>query len=121
MAYDEKFRERAVAYKDSGHTFEELKEAFGITAHSYYQWKTNKEQSAFYAPKKEKATRKRKINPETLKDTVAKKPDSYLWELAAQFNCSTTAIYKRLAQLGISYKKNLYLFGKTGESQSRVS
>jgi transposase len=105
MAYDEKFRARAVAYKDSGHSFKELQEAFGITPHSYYQWKNDKEHSGLYVPKKEKRIRERKINPETLKAAVAKKPDACLRELAAQFHCSTTAVHKRLAQLKITCKK----------------
>ena len=61
MAYDEKFRKKAVEYKGGGKTFAELKEVFGITNRSYYEWKQNKEQSGFYVlPKKERATRKRK-------------------------------------------------------------
>jgi len=34
MAYDERFRIKAVEYKDSGKTFAELKEVFGITSRS---------------------------------------------------------------------------------------
>ena len=33
------FKRRAVAYKAEAHTFKELKEAFGIPAETYYQWK----------------------------------------------------------------------------------
>ena len=28
MAYNEKYRERAISYKDNGHTFKELQETF---------------------------------------------------------------------------------------------
>jgi transposase len=105
MAYDEKFRERAVVFKDNGHTFEQLKEAFGICCHSYYKWKKNKKTTGFFVPKTEKVTRKRKINPEELKLAIKEKPDAYLRELAEKFNCSTSAVHKRLEQLKITYKK----------------
>jgi hypothetical protein len=35
MAYEEKYRARAVEFKESGHTFEQLKEVFGIHSHTY--------------------------------------------------------------------------------------
>jgi transposase len=112
MAYDEKFIARAVDFKDRGHTFKQLKETFGICSYSYYKWKRMKERTGCYVLKSEKATRKRKIDSEELILAVKEKPDSYLRELAQKFNCSTVAVHKRLKQLKITYKKNIYLFGK---------
>jgi transposase len=112
MAYDEKYRARAVAFKDNGHTFEQLKEVFGIHSAAYYRWVKNKAMTGFYAPKSGKRTRKRKIDPVELKSTVEEKPDIYLRELAEKFDCSTTAVYKRLQQLKITKKKDIYVFGK---------
>ena len=105
MAYDEKFRERAVIFKDGGHTFRQLKEIFGVCSHSYYEWKKNKETTGFYVLKSDNVTRKRKIDPDELKAAVEEKPDAYLRELAEKFSCSTTAIHNRLKQLKITYKK----------------
>lgn len=106
MAYDEKYRARAVAFKESGKTFKELKEVFGICSYSYYAWKKNKERTGYYAPaKKEKATRKRKIDPAALELAINEKPDAYLRELAKKFNCSTTSIHNRLKQSKITLKK----------------
>jgi transposase len=105
MIYDEKFRSCAVAFKDGGHTFKQLHKIFGICSYTYYKWKKNKEITGYYTPKKEKVSRKRKIDPETLRLAVEKKPDAYLRELAEKFDCSTTAIHKRLKQLKITYKK----------------
>jgi transposase len=107
MAYDEKYRARAVAFKDSGHSFGQLKEVFGIYNATYYRWRKNKETTGFYAPKGEKRTRKRKIDLEKLKLAVEEKPDAYLRELAEKFNCSTAAVHKRLRQLNITHKKRL--------------
>lgn len=106
MAYDEKFRERAVAYKDNGHT-RQLKEAFGISSRTYYNWKKNKEIAGLFVLKVEQRTRKRKINPEELIAAVKEKPDIYLWELAEKFN-SVNAIHKRLKQLKITKKTFTY-------------
>jgi transposase len=106
MAYDEKFREKAVIYKDNGHSFKELKEIFGISSSTYYKWKENKKTSGYYVlPKTGKVKRKRKIDPERLKTLIAEKPDAYLRELAEEFDCSITAINNRLKQLKITYKK----------------
>ena len=41
MAYDEKFRLRVIKYKDSGHTFKEVYEAFGVDSQRYYCWKNS--------------------------------------------------------------------------------
>ena len=107
MAYDEKYRVRAVSYKDSGHTFKELKETFKITSWAYYQWKKNKEKTGFYVPPKaQKATRNRKIDSEKLLLIIEERPDAYLRELAKNFNCSVTAVHNRLKQLDITLKKS---------------
>jgi transposase len=120
MAYDKKFRERAVLFKDSGHTFEELKKVFGICHHTYYKWKKNKETTGFYVSKStEKVTRKRKIDPQELVSAVEEKPDAYLRELAEKFNCSITAVHKRLEQLKITYKKRHSPIQKNPKKQER--
>src|SRR5215469_7910038 len=81
MAYDEKYRKRAVEYKDKGHTFKQLKEAFGIHSSDYYRWKRNMEEYGAYKPPiTEKRTRKRKIDPVELKKFVEQHPDLFLKE-----------------------------------------
>jgi len=106
MAYDEKFRKKAVEYKDSGHTFKQLNEIFGISSSTYYKWKKNKINSGFYVlPQIVKATRRRKIDPDELRKFVKKKPDLFLHEIAEKFNCSAVAIFKRLEQHKIKLKK----------------
>ena len=41
MAYSKDYRKRAVEYKDTGHTFVELREAFKIPPRTYYDWNRN--------------------------------------------------------------------------------
>jgi transposase len=52
MTYGVKFREKAIKYKESGHTFPELKEVFGITAKIYYDWKKRLAKTGSLKPKK---------------------------------------------------------------------
>lgn len=51
---------------------------------------------------------KGKINPENYVETNS---DKILLEIASKFGVSTCAVYKRLKQLGFSYKKSLHLHG----------
>jgi transposase len=62
MAYSIDFRKRAVAYKQEGHTFKQLREAFGIPSETYYNWK-EKLHSGYYQMKA-KQIRRRKIDKE---------------------------------------------------------
>jgi transposase len=105
MAYSEDYRKAAVEYKQNGHTFKELKEVFGITPCTYYQWVGYLETAGTYKPVIKRTRRWRKIDPAELKKAVEEKPDLCPRELSSKFNCSTTAIRKRLAQLGFTYKK----------------
>lgn len=102
MAYSKDYREAAIAFKESGRTFRELNEVFKITPRTYYQWV---EQKGKRSDDKVKQTRKRKIDSDKLKKAVEEKPDAYLRELSKMFDCSTTAVHKRLVSLGITYKK----------------
>jgi transposase len=107
MAYSADYRKAAIAFKQAGHTFKELKEVFKITPRTYYQWIEILETSSS-AKVEVKRTRKRKIDPDALKKAVEEKPDAYLRVFSKMFNCSTPAIYRRLVNLGFTYKKRLY-------------
>jgi transposase len=103
MAYSIDYKKRALAYKDEGHTFKELFEAFKIPSATYYDWKDKHERGILDV--KIKRTRNRKVDPAKLKKVVEEQPDLYLRELAAIFDVSETAIHKRLKNLNITVKK----------------
>ena len=103
MAYSIDFKKRAVAYKQEGHTFKQLREAFGIPSETYYDWKEKLENGYYQA--KTKQQRRRKIDKEALKQAVAEKPDAYLRELAEPFNCTATAVFYALENLNLTRKK----------------
>ena len=83
MAYAKDFINRAVAYKQAGHSFEQLHEAFGIRCATYYDWK-KKVENGFDFGMKGKKERNGKIDKEALRQTVAKKPEAFLSEYAEQ-------------------------------------
>jgi len=120
MAYDEKFRRKAVEYKDNEHTFKQLKETFGISSSTYYKWKKNKVNSGFYVlPKTAKATRRRKVDPDVLMKIVEEKPDLFLHEIAKKFDCSVVAIFKRLKQQKMTLKKRRSHIRKNPNKQEK--
>ena len=106
MAYCEKYREAAVEYKNSGHSFAELKNTFKISSSTYYRWVAYKEEFGnFVPPRTSSLTRKGKIDPEKLIQAYEEKPDAYLREIAAKFGVSVVAVHKREKALKITLKK----------------
>ncbi|MDR2447201.1 MAG: helix-turn-helix domain containing protein, partial [Treponema sp.] len=45
MAYETTFRKRAMEYKETGHTFKEMYEAFGVDSKRYYSWRKQLEET----------------------------------------------------------------------------
>jgi transposase len=105
------FIKRAIAYKQEGHTLNQVREAFGIPPETYYDWK-GKLENGYYETIPAKRERKRKIDKELLKQAVTEKPDAFLKEYAEQFNCTPTAIFYALENLDITRKKRPLLIMK---------
>jgi len=104
MTHSKDFREVAVAYKQNGHTLKQVCEAFKINPQTYYNWKAQKQKTGNLQPKKH-GTRKRKIDNQKLRQCIEEHPDTYLKEIAKQFNVSTPANCKKLKTLKITRKK----------------
>jgi transposase len=101
--YSKDFKQMAVKYRQAGHSFKELQEAFGIPAQTYYIWERNLKIG--YYDKKVVHERKGKIDKEKLRQAVKDMPDAYLRELGALFGCSAQAIFKSLKKMKITIKK----------------
>ncbi len=108
MGYSKDFIACAAAYKDNNHTFKELREAFGIPAITYYDWK-EKMETGFEFGVKAKQERNRKIDKAALKQAVEEHPDKFLSEYAEQFHCSAPAIFYALKKMKITHKKNIHV------------
>jgi transposase len=109
MTYDKKFRERAIAFKDSGATFKQLKEVFGIDRKTYITWVKLRDETGSLVTDKSHSPRKRKIDLEKLKKYVERKPDAYLKELAEFFNCTPQAVFTALKKIKFTRKKRFYV------------
>jgi transposase len=104
MAYSIDYIKRAVVYRQEGHTFKQLREAFGIPSATYYDWEEKLNSGYYEIPIKRE--RRRKIDKEILRQAVADNPDAFLKELAEQFGCTVPAVFYALEKLDISRKKN---------------
>jgi transposase len=105
MAYSEDFRKRALEYMNEGHTYEELYEAFKIYPSRIAKWRKLLNNTGLLKPQY-RETRSRKIDLKELEQALERKPDAYLSELAAQFNCTEQAIFYALQRLKVTVKKN---------------
>jgi transposase len=116
MAYDERFRRRVIKYKEAGHTFKEMHEAFGVDAGRYYSSKKLLAETGslkFHLP----SERNRKINKEELRRLVDEHPDWYLKEFAEKLNVCFQAVQQMFKKLGITRKKTCTYSGKSEEKR----
>jgi transposase len=119
MVYDERFRRRVIEYKDEGHIFKEEDEVFGIDSKRYYSWKKQLEETGSLEYRTPKGLRPL-INKSELVRLLEEHPDWYLREFAEKFHVCPRAVDKMFKKLGVTRKKNVYLFGKTGERTGSV-
>ena len=105
MNYDIKYRLRAIEYWDEGHSKKETAEVFKVNLSTLYRWKSRLKETGKLESKKG-IQPWRKIDPSKLMKILDERPDAYLKELSAEFDCSEVAIFKALKRLKISRKKN---------------
>ena len=105
MAYDVKYRLRAIEYWNEGHSKKETAEVFKVSTAILQIWKSQLKETGTLAPKKRKETW-RKISPEKLLKFIEGHPDAYLREIAEEFGCAIFAVQKALKRQHISRKKN---------------
>ena len=104
MAYDEKYRKRAVEYRKEGNTLEETAKVFKIGTTTLKQWIKKYEETGEIKNKPLNRPHK-KIDPVALEAYVEKYPDAYLEEIAKAFGCVESAIRKALKRQKITRKK----------------
>jgi transposase len=106
MAYNKKYRNRALEFKANGHTFKELKEVFGIDNKTHDKWKKQLEETGALGTNYPK-TRTRKISKEELERIVKENPTAFLYEIAGKLSCSKEAVFYALKRHKITLKKGL--------------
>jgi transposase len=106
MAYDVVFRKRVIGYKDAGHTFKEVNEAYGVDSRRYYSWKKQPEQTGSLE-KRTPQERSGKINKREPARLLEEHPDWYLREFAEKFGVCPQAIHKMFEKMALCVKKLL--------------
>jgi len=104
MSYDIKFKQRALSHWDNGHGQRETAKLFAISRTTLINWRQRLSSGEGLAPKTRKRNAK-KIPPERLREIIAKTPDAYCGEIAAQFACPYSAVWYALGRLGLTLKK----------------
>ena len=104
MAYEEKYRLRAVGYRKEGHTIDETCKIFKIGSTTLKTWVKRYEETGEIKDKPLNRTHK-KIDPVKLEAYMEKHPDAYLCEIAKEFKCWPNAVSKALKKLNITRKK----------------
>jgi transposase len=105
MAYDKKYRIRAVEYRKEGNTIEATAKIFKVGTATIKTWTKMYDENGgvieFDAPRRTF----KKIDPKQLALYVENNPDAYLSEIAAHFNCWPSAVERALKKQKITLKK----------------
>lgn len=105
MVYSIDLRQRALNYIANGGTRSETSKIFGVTIPTLANWLSRQKQQDL-APKM-KGSKPSKIDNEKLKKYIELHPDSYLREIAVEFNTTLQAIFYACKRLNITLKKRL--------------
>ena len=120
IKYDKSFRERVIAFKESGVTFKQLKAVFGMERRTYLAWMKLRDETGSVVPEQVFRSRRRKIDKSLLKKAIEEKPDAQLSELASLFKCSVPAVFYALKKMDITLKKT-FLMPKNLKKSERNS
>ena len=105
MAYDKKYKKRAIEYHEEGNSVRKTAQTFKISPNTLNTWlKQYREKGDFI--NKPKGHRKAKINEEALLDYYEKNPNAYQYEAAEYFKVTPSAVCIALKGFKITRKKN---------------
>ena len=104
IAYDNKFKLRAIEYHKEENTIRKTANVFKISPNTLNTWlKQYREHGSFVG--KPRVYTHGGLKEQALLDFLADKPDAYRHEMAECFSVSQTAIWKALKRFGITRKK----------------
>ena len=100
MAYSLDFRRKVLAIREKeGLAIAEVATRFDVGVASVTRWIKN-------IHRKAQGFRRRKIDPDVLRQDVLDYPDAYQHERAKRLGVTQNAIFLALRKLGVIYKKN---------------
>lgn len=103
MVYSIDLRQRALDFIAKGGTRLEASKIFGVTIPTLANWLSRQKQQDL-APKMN-GSKPSKIDSEKLKKYIELHPDSYLREIAVEFNSTLQAVFYACKRLNITLKK----------------
>jgi transposase len=119
MLYPEEFRKKVLEYIDGFHTQAEVAKLFKISPKTVWNWVNQRKNTGSLKPKKPERMA-RKLPKDDLLQYVKEHPDAYLREIAEHFGCVISAVYQRLKQFGITYKKTVVIQRKRREAAAGI-
>ena len=111
MAYSYDLRTKALDYIEKGGSKVQASKIFGLTVQTLLNWVKRKKRGNL-APNKTRTRNSQKIDSEKLKTYIEKHPDSYLREIAEEFQVTFTAIFYACKRLKITLKKRRHSIRK---------
>lgn len=105
MAYDNKFKKRAIEYHLEGNSTRQTAKTFGISPNTLNTWLNQYRTSEGEFSRKLRTYDDHKITEEALLAYLVTNPDPYLSELAEYFGCSISTVWRSLKRLKITRKK----------------
>src|ERR1700754_2489125 len=103
MVYSIDLRKKALNYIANGGSRLEASKIFGVTVPTLGNWLSRQKQQDL-APKMN-GSKPSKIDNEKLKKYIQEHPDSYLREIAKEFNSTLQAVFYACKRLKITLKK----------------
>ena len=101
MTYSLDLRQRVINFVKNGGNKTDASKIYNVGRDTIYRWLADKN-----IPSKQKLTRKRKLDTESLVKRVKEFPEDRLIDHAKEFDVHLSAIYYQFKKLGITRKKN---------------
>lgn len=103
MAYDNKYKKRAIEYHEEGNSIRQTAKVFHISANTLNTWIQQYSKNGEFIQKKR--VYKHKVEDEKLLAYIEENPDSYQAEISEALGCSQPTISRSLKRLNITRKK----------------
>jgi len=104
MAYDKKFKLRAIKYHEEGNTTRQTAKVFKISPNTLNTWlRQYREHGDFVS--KPRVYAHGKLKEQALLGFLEANPDAYQHEMAEHFGVTQTAIWKAFQRFGITRNK----------------
>ena len=119
-AYSSDLRLRSLKLIEQGKLQTEVSDLMGVTVQTLCKWWKLYRLNGITNAKKPDFIRKRKVDYQKVENFIKNYPDKTLFEIGDHFGLSDVGVLKIIKKLGITYKKTLFIRGKTGRFERRI-